>query len=69
MKYLLYPHPIDNHSTLPLSGMIILKNLYNPYPVWNLLKLTYLHLAYIFVENLNLAFSGLFFEIDISDQH
>jgi hypothetical protein len=32
------------------------------------LKVTYLHLAHIFVENLNLAFSGLFFEIDISDQ-
>jgi hypothetical protein len=40
-----------------------------PYPVWNFLKLTCLHLAHTFVENLNLAFSGLIFEINISDQH
>jgi hypothetical protein len=42
MKYLLYPHSIDNHSTLSDNYR---EPLY-PYPVWNLLKLTY-H-AYIF---------------------
>jgi hypothetical protein len=32
VKYLLYPHPIDNHSNLPLSGTIILENLYTLTP-------------------------------------
>ncbi len=45
MKYLLYPYPIDNHSSLPLSGMIILEDLYTLTQFgtfWNLHTFTWL---------------------------
>ncbi len=57
------------HLPLPLSGLIILQNFYTLTQLETFLKPIYLYLAYILVENLNLALSCQHFVMNIPTQH
>lgn len=57
------------HLPLPLSGLKILQNLQTLTQLETFLKPRYLYLAYILVENLNLAVSSQHFVVNIPTQH